>query len=90
MIQSSSFFMLYCILIDKHEDRGFFERLTYLEHEYPGIGVLLHKRGWLPEEFQKLWTDDRLLNIVEQIIGPEIAGHPVWNLRCKVHEKKLL
>ena len=24
-----------------------------------------------------------MLNIVEQIIGPDIAGSPVWNLRTK-------
>ena len=71
-------------MADKHADKGFFERLTYLDQEFPGVSVLLHKTGWLPEEFQQLWTNARLLNAVEQIIGPEIAGHPVWNLRCKV------
>ena len=30
-----------------------------------------------------LWTNERLLNMVEQIIGPDVAGHPVWNLRVK-------
>ena len=24
-----------------------------------------------------------MLNIVEQLIGPDILGHPVWNLRTK-------
>ena len=24
-----------------------------------------------------------LLDVVEQILGPEIAGHPVWNLRTQ-------
>ena len=24
------------------------------------------------------------LNVIEQFIGAEIAGHPVWNLRTKV------
>ncbi|XP_013396291.1 uncharacterized protein LOC106163289 [Lingula anatina] len=32
---------------------------------------------------QELWTNERLLNAVEQLIGPDIAGHPVWNLRTK-------
>ena len=26
---------------------------------------------------------NKLLNIVEQFLGPDIAGHPVWNLRTK-------
>ena len=24
-----------------------------------------------------------MLNLLEQILGPEIAGHPTWNLRTK-------
>ena len=46
--------------------------------------MLLHKQGILPKAFQDLWSDERLLNVAEQIVGPEIAGHPVWNLRTKV------
>ena len=34
--------------------------------------------------FQDLWMNERLLNVIEQFIGPEIGGHPVWNLRTKV------
>ena len=47
--------------------------------------MLMHKLGILPDAFQKLWSDERLLNVAEQLVGPEIAGHPVWNLRCKVN-----
>ncbi|XP_072048101.1 uncharacterized protein [Amphiura filiformis] len=68
---------------DKHEDAGLFERLTLIENDFPGASVLLHKAGNLPVVFQKLWTNERLMNIMEQLIGPDIAGHPVWNLRCK-------
>lgn len=39
--------------------------------------------------FQDLWTNERLLNVIEQFIGPEIAGHPVWNLRTKVTRNPL-
>lgn len=39
--------------------------------------------------FQDLWTNERLLNVIEQFIGPEIAGHPVWNLRTKVRSNQL-
>ena len=35
------------------------------------------------QAFRDLWSNERLLNAVEQLIGPEIAGHPVWNLRTK-------
>jgi len=36
--------------------------------------VLLHKMGYLPPGFRHLWSNERLLNVVEQFIGPDIAG----------------
>ncbi|XP_068681653.1 uncharacterized protein [Montipora foliosa] len=68
---------------DKHKDASFYERLILLEKQFPGATVLMHKNGVLPKAFQDLWTNERLLNVVEQFIGPDIAGHPVWNLRAK-------
>lgn len=38
--------------------------------------------------FKELWTSERLLNVVEQLIGPDIAGHPVWNLRTKTPQNE--
>ena len=35
-----------------------------------------------------MWTNERLLNVIEQLIGPEIAGHPVWNLRTKTPQNE--
>jgi len=40
------------------------------------------------QAFKALWTNERLLNIVEQLIGPNIAGHPVWNLRTKTPQNE--
>ena len=37
----------------------------------------------MPKAFADLWSSKKLLDIIEQILGPEIAGHPVWNLRAK-------
>ena len=74
---------------DKYEDKGFSDRLTYLEKEFKGTSVLMMKQGILPEAFQNLWSDEKLLNVAEQIVGPEIAGHPVWNLRTKVSLTKI-
>ena len=68
---------------DKAEGAGFYRRLIELERQFKGTAVLLHKQGYLPVAFRNLWSNERLLNIVEQFIGPEIAGHPVWNLRTK-------
>jgi len=68
---------------DKCEDAGFYQRLIKLEKQFPGTAVILHKLGILPPAFQTLWSNERLLNVIEQFIGPDIAGHPVWNLRTK-------
>ena len=35
------------------------------------------------QEFMTLWSNKKLLNMVEQLVGPDIIGHPVWNLRVK-------
>ena len=59
---------------DKCEDAGFYERLILLEQQFKGAAVLLHKMGYLPVGFRNLWTNERLLNVVEQLIGPNIAG----------------
>ena len=57
-----------------YKEKGFFDRLHFIEKEFKGASVLLHKAGVLPEEFKKLWSDAKLLNVAEQIIGPDIAG----------------
>ena len=33
---------------------------------------------------RELRSYPKLLNILEQLIGPEIAGNPVWNIRPKL------
>lgn len=38
--------------------------------------------------FRDVWSNDRLLNVVEQLIGPDIIGHPVWNLRTKTPQNE--
>ncbi|KAK3087156.1 hypothetical protein FSP39_002452 [Pinctada imbricata] len=66
-----------------YKEYGLFERLTKIEAEFPGSNILLHKTGKLPPSFRRLWTNERLLNLMEQLIGPEVAISPVWNLRTK-------
>lgn len=71
------------LIQNKHENEGFYTRLTALEREYPGAALLIHIGGILGQPLADLWADPKLLDIVEQMIGPEIAGHAVWNLRSK-------
>jgi len=71
-----------------YKEYGLFERLTQIEAEFPGANIILHKLGKLPKAFRDLWSNPRLLNVVEQLIGPDIMGHPVWNLRCKTPQNE--
>lgn len=66
-----------------YREYGIFKRLVKLEEVFPGANILLFKQGKLPKAFMDIWSCDKLLNMVEQLIGPDIAGHPVWNLRVK-------
>ena len=59
---------------DKCESAGVYERLILIEKQFKGAAVLLHKMGYLPFAFRQLWSHERLLNVVEQLIGPNIAG----------------
>jgi len=42
------------------------------------------------QAFRNLWCNPRMLNVVEQLIGPDIAGHPVWNMRTKTPNSKAM
>ncbi|KAL8613266.1 hypothetical protein ACOMHN_001590 [Nucella lapillus] len=66
-----------------YKDHGLFQRLTKLEEDFQGANILLFKYQKMPKSFQALFSNERMLNLLEQILGPEIAGHPTWNLRTK-------
>jgi len=68
---------------DACKSAGFLERLTLIEKQYPSASVIIHKRGVLPLSFAQLWSHPQLLSAAKQIVGPDVAGHPVWNLRSK-------
>ena len=68
---------------DKYTGESFDTRLTKLEEEFAGAAVLIHIHGVLGQPLADLWASRKLLAVIEQILGPEIAGHPVWNLRSK-------
>ena len=73
-----------------HADLGFFERLTALEKEHPTAAVLFHVSGLLGRGIASLWSSPKLLAVVEQLIGPDIAGHPVCNVRSKTPQTELM
>lgn len=41
---------LYCFLFsDKYENKGFYQRLTLINRDFPGANIILHKLGIMPE-----------------------------------------
>ncbi len=77
-------------ITNRHENADFTTRLALLEAEYQGAAVLIHIGGILGAALADLWGSPRLLDVVEQMIGTEIAGHPVWNLRSKTPRNPLV
>jgi hypothetical protein len=74
---------------DLYANAGFNSRLTLLERDCPGAAVWIHTAGVLKPGLSRLWSWTPLLDVIEQLIGPEIAGHPVWNLRSKTPQNPL-
>jgi len=68
---------------DLAEGEPFEKRLIAIERQSPNASVLLHKQGVLPPGIAGLWAGPTLLACARQLVGGDIAGHPVWNLRCK-------
>jgi hypothetical protein len=64
-------------------DVPFEKRLIAIEKQFPNAAVLIHKLGILPEGVSQLWGGPSLLACARQILGEDLAGHPVWNLRTK-------
>lgn len=70
---------------DLYQDHGFFQRLAKMDKDFPGAHILHLKMARFPKSFQHLWSNDRILNLNEQLLGTsDIVGHPVWNLRPKL------
>jgi len=44
----------------------------------------------LLQAFRDLWSNPRMLNLIEQLIGKDIAGHPVWNMRTKTPNSRAM
>ena len=68
---------------NKHDDKDVFKRLASLEKDFKGSSVLIHHRGELKPALANLWGSKKLLDMVENWVGKDISGHPVWNIRSK-------
>jgi hypothetical protein len=74
----------------KHEDKDFYTRLTAIAEEFEGAAPLFLIDGAMGDRMAELWSCDKLLDIVEQVIGPDIEGGPVWVVRSKVPNSALM
>ena len=75
---------------ETYAELGFFERLAAVECAYGTAAVMFHMSGLLGRGIASLWGSPKLLAIVEQLIGPDIAGHPVCNVRSKTPQTELM
>ena len=75
---------------DKHAGEDVHTRLASLEKEWPGAAALIHWREGMRPALAKIWTSDKLLDMVEQFIGPDIVGHPVSVIRTKTPRTALM
>ena len=62
---------------DLYLDHGFGTRLAALEAECPGAAIWVTHLGDLRPGLRELWSSPKLLDIIEDLIGPDIAGHPI-------------
>ena len=75
---------------DLYLDHGFGTRLAALEAECPGAAIWVTHLGQLRPGLRALWSSPKLLDIIEDLIGPDIAGHPIWNIRSKTPRTTLM
>lgn len=73
---------------DTYGDADFLHRLALIECAFPETSVLLHYRRTLGAGIADLWSGDKLIAVVRQLIGDDIAGHPIWNLRSKTPQTR--
>lgn len=75
---------------NRHVDAPFETRLALLEEQHPGAALLVQPTGGPGPALAHLWETSRLLDVIEQVLGPEIAGHPAWNIRSKTPNNPLV
>ena len=63
------------------EDFPWETRMLEIEKQCPNASVLLHKMGVLPPEIAQLWVSPELTHVAKQLLGDDLAAHPVRYLR---------
>lgn len=73
-----------------HADQGFYTRMAAIAREYDQAPGMLQIGTPMGPQVAALWSSDTLLDIVERIIGPDIEGAAIWNVRPKVPDNALM
>ena len=77
-------------IADRHEGEDVYTRLASLEKEWPNAAALIHWHAKMQPALSRIWASDKLLDMVEQFIGPDIVGHPVVGIRTKTPNTALM
>jgi phytanoyl-CoA hydroxylase len=84
----------------KHGDLAFGERITriyeesgavhnqYFDFSLPQKGIEANTPFWVGPAIFSTLTNQRLLDVVESVVGPEIYSNPVQHVRIKVPESR--
>ncbi len=73
-----------------HADEGFYTRMAAIAAEDDEAPGLLQISTPMGPALAALWSCERLLAIVARIIGPDIEGGAIWNVRPKVPDNALM
>ncbi len=74
----------------EHNDKNFYTQLIAISEEFEGTAPLFQIDTAMGPALANLWSCDKLLDIVEQVIGPDIEGGAIWNVRSKVPNNVLM
>ena len=75
---------------DRCAGEDLFHRLTKLEEQWPGAAPLVHNREQVRPALARLWSSDKILDILERFLGPDICGHPISVIRPKTPNTQLM
>ena len=73
-----------------YADEGFYTRMARVAAEYDEAPGLFQISTPMGAALAALWSSDRLLDIVAAIIGPDVEGGAIWNVRPKVPNNVLM
>ena len=67
-----------------YSTENIFRRLYLVEQEFSGAALLFLYKTEIGARLAELWCSTKLLDLLEQLLGPDIAGHPIFAVRPKL------